>query len=94
MGMQSDIRLLLAVLAPLAGAGLVMATGKKPNLREACSFCAAAVLFLLVVSLVPAVRAGQTLHFTVLPCCPASACRCAPTHCRWFLPLPPRFCGW
>ena len=65
MGMQSDIRLLLAVLAPLAGAGLVMAAGKKPNLREACSFCAAAVALPLVVSMVPAVRAGKTLHFTV-----------------------------
>ena len=61
----NDIRLLLAVLAPLLGAGLVMATGKRPNLRETCSFLAAATLFGITVSLVPAVRAGNTLHWTV-----------------------------
>ncbi len=67
---QSGIRLLLAVLAPLAGAGLVMAAGRKPNLREACSFFAAVVLFLLVFSLIPEVRAGRTLHFTVFALLP------------------------
>jgi multicomponent Na+:H+ antiporter subunit D len=60
-----DIRLLLAVLAPLVGAGLVLANGKRPNVRETCSFLAAATLFGLTVSLVPAIHAGQTLHFTV-----------------------------
>jgi multicomponent Na+:H+ antiporter subunit D len=40
-----DIRLLLAILAPLLGAGAVMAAGKRPNTREACSFLAAATLF-------------------------------------------------
>jgi len=70
VGAQSDIRLLLAILAPLAGAGLVMAAGKRPNLREACSFCAAIALFLLVASLIPAVRAGRSLHFTVFALLP------------------------
>ncbi len=35
--------LLLAVLAPLAGAIAVMLTGRRPNVRESCSFIAAAV---------------------------------------------------
>jgi multicomponent Na+:H+ antiporter subunit D len=70
MEIVHDSRLLLAVLAPLVGAGLVMATGKRPNLREACSFLAAATLFGITVSLVPAVRAGQTLHFTVFELLP------------------------
>jgi len=65
MDSPSDIRLLVAILAPLAGAGLVMATGRKPNLREACSFLAAATLFLVVASMIPCVRAGRTLHFTL-----------------------------
>ncbi len=65
-----DPRLLLAVLAPLIGAGLVMATGKRPNLRETCSFVAAATLFALTMSLVPAVRAGKLLHFTVFALLP------------------------
>jgi len=65
-----DIRLLLALLAPLLGAGLVMANGRRPNLREGCSFAAAAVLFLLTISLVPEIRAGKTLHFTIFPLLP------------------------
>jgi multicomponent Na+:H+ antiporter subunit D len=67
MEIVDDRRLLFAVLAPLIGAGLVMATGKRPNLREACSFLAAATLFGITASLIPDVRAGKTLHFTVLP---------------------------
>ncbi len=60
-----DVRLLLAVLAPLAGTGLVMLTGRRPNVREACSLVAAVTLFALTASLVPAIRAGTTLSFTV-----------------------------
>jgi multicomponent Na+:H+ antiporter subunit D len=60
-----DYRLLLAVLAPLVGAGLVMATGKRPHLRETCSFLAAAALLLVVASMVPCVRSGKTLHYTL-----------------------------
>jgi multicomponent Na+:H+ antiporter subunit D len=62
--------LLLAVLAPLAGALLVMLTGRRPNVREACSFAAAAVTFGTVASLVKPVLAGQKLAchlFTLLP---------------------------
>lgn len=65
-----DIRLLLAILAPLAGAGLVMLNGKRPNVREACSFLAALALFLITVSLVPEIRAGKKLVFTVFPLLP------------------------
>jgi multicomponent Na+:H+ antiporter subunit D len=61
--MEQDSRLLLALLAPLLGAGLVMATGKRPNIREACSFVAAATLFGLVGCMIPAVLGGRTLHF-------------------------------
>ena len=63
-------RLLLAILAPLIGAGLVMATGKRPNVRETCSFLAAATLFALVASMIPAVLAGQKLHFTLFELLP------------------------
>lgn len=71
MESSTDIRLLLALLAPLLGAGLVMAAGKKPNLREAISFVAAVTLFGLVASLVPAVRSGVTLHYTLFELFPA-----------------------
>ena len=70
MDTSCDLRLPLAVLAPLLGAGLVMVTGKRPNLREACSFVAAAALFLLVASMVPCVRAGLTLHYTLFQLLP------------------------
>src|SRR5215471_12918803 len=66
-----DIRLLLAVLAPLVGAGLVMVSGKRPNVREACSFLAAATLFIVTASMIPAILHGSRFHFTLfqlLPC--------------------------
>ncbi len=72
MSPESDPRLLYALLAPLLGAGLVMATGKKPNLRETISFLAACTLFGFVASLAPAVLAGKTVHFTVCQILPAS----------------------
>ena len=62
--------LLLAVLTPLAGAILVMLNGKRPNVRETCSFVAAAVTFGIVISLLKPVLAGEKLicHvFSVLP---------------------------
>ncbi len=67
MDPNNDIRLLLAILAPLIGAGLVMLAGKKasPNVREACSFLAAITLFGIVASLVPPVLSGKKLHFTL-----------------------------
>ena len=70
MEASQDIRLLLAILAPLIGAGAVMATGKRPNLREACSFVAAITMFGIIVSLLPAVLSGQTLHYTVFQLLP------------------------
>jgi multicomponent Na+:H+ antiporter subunit D len=66
----TDIRLLIAVLAPLIGAGLVMANGKRPNLRETISFLAAATLFVTVVSMVPAVLDGKRFHYTLFQLLP------------------------
>ncbi|MCX7824177.1 MAG: monovalent cation/H+ antiporter subunit D family protein [Verrucomicrobiae bacterium] len=65
-----DIRLVLAVLTPLIGAGFVMFSGRRPNLREAWSFLAAATLFGITFSLVPDIRAGRTLHYTVFKLLP------------------------
>ena len=68
-----DIRLLLAVLAPLVGAGLVMTFGKRPNLRETCSFLAAAALFGITASMIPLVLQGKLLHLTLFQLIPADA---------------------
>ncbi len=65
-----DIRLPLALLAPLVGAALVMANGKRPNVREACSFGAAAVLFGMVASLIPTVLEGGRFQFTLFELLP------------------------
>lgn len=65
MQIVQDTRLLWAILAPLLGAGLIIATGRRPNLREACSFCAAATLFGLVAWMMPVVRAGKMLQLTL-----------------------------
>lgn len=66
----TDIRLLLAVLAPLVGAGLVMVNGKRPNVREACSFVAAATLFGLTASMIAPILHGSRFHFTLFQLLP------------------------
>ena len=62
--------LLAALLAPLTGAVLVMLNKRRPNVREACSFIAAAAMFIIVGSLVRPVMRGESFvyHlFTLLP---------------------------
>lgn len=66
----SDPRLLIAILAPLLGAGLIMLAGKRPNLREGVSFATALVLFATVASLVPGVLGGATHTWTLFELLP------------------------
>ncbi len=49
----------LALLVPLAGALLIAALGRWPNLRETATLATAAALFAIVASLLPAVLAGE-----------------------------------
>ena len=51
--------LIFCVALPLAGAALVVALGRWPNLREAASLATAGWLFLEVLALLPAVEAGE-----------------------------------
>ena len=51
--------LIFCVALPLAGAALVVALGRWPNLREAASLGTAGWLFLEVLALLPAVEAGE-----------------------------------
>ncbi len=63
-------KLLVAVMIPLAAAVLVMNTGKRPNLREACSAVAALFLLGTVLSMAPDIWHGDRLiyHlFNILP---------------------------
>ena len=65
-----DPRLFLAIVAPLVGALLVLFNRRRPNVREACSFLAAATLFGATLTMVPDIRAGGTLHFTLFKLLP------------------------
>ena len=60
-----SIKPFLAVLIPFIGAGLIIATRKNPNVREACSLGTAILKLLIVLSMLPAVLSGQILHYTV-----------------------------
>ncbi len=70
MALTQDIRLLLAILAPLIGAGLVMANGKRPNVRESFSLLAAAALLLVNLWMMSDVLHGVRLHFTLFQLLP------------------------
>lgn len=60
----------LAVAVSLLGAALIVATRRSPNIREACSVVAAIAKFLIVLTMVPAVLAGNTIHYTLLSLAP------------------------
>ena len=56
----------LAMAASLLGVVLIVATRKNPNVREACSLGAAALQCLIVLTLLPSVLAGNTIHYTLI----------------------------
>lgn len=60
----------LAVAVSLLGAALIVATRRSPNIREGCSVVAAIAKFLIVLTMVPAVLAGNTIHYTLLSLAP------------------------
>jgi multicomponent Na+:H+ antiporter subunit D len=66
-------RLIGAVLVSLAAALLIAISGRRPNLREAWTFAAAAVKLALVVSLLPHVLAGASVETTPFPIVPGVA---------------------
>ncbi len=55
--------LLLAVIIPLFGSLVVMTLKNHPNLREFVSSSASVLLFLMVLSFIPALKAGKTLVY-------------------------------
>ena len=55
--------LLLAVIIPLFGSLVVMTLKNHPNLREFVSSSASVLLFLMVLSFIPALKAGDTLVY-------------------------------
>ena len=55
----------LAVMIPLFGALVVMTMKNHPNIREFISSCASILLFIIVLSFIPALKAGQTLVYPI-----------------------------
>jgi multicomponent Na+:H+ antiporter subunit D len=62
--------LLLAVIIPLFGSLVVMTLKKNPNLREFISFSSSVLLFSIILSFIPAIKAGNTLVYTVFSLLP------------------------
>jgi multicomponent Na+:H+ antiporter subunit D len=61
---------MLALVVPFAGIALIVAAGRHPNLRESATFATSITLFLIVLSLAPAVLAGgrpRAVLFEMLP---------------------------
>ncbi len=68
--MSPETAVWLAPAIPLAGAPLIALAGRSPNLREAVTLTTAALLFLVVLQLVPEVVAGGRPAVTVLEMLP------------------------
>jgi len=65
-----SIRPFLAVVVSLFGAALIVQTRRSPNIREACSVASATLMFIIIATMVPAVLAGNTLHYTLFSIAP------------------------
>jgi len=61
-----SIKPLIAVLVSLMVIP-ILASSRKPNVREAWTFAAALIKFGIIASMVPAVLAGHTLELTIIP---------------------------
>ncbi|MFH0729645.1 MAG: monovalent cation/H+ antiporter subunit D family protein [Pseudomonadota bacterium] len=61
-----SIKPLIAVLVSLVAALLIMKSGSRPNLREFWSVLAGVVKFSIVMSMVPAIFAGNTIEYTLV----------------------------
>jgi len=65
-----SIRPLLAPLVALLSAFLVLALGRRPNIRDITSVLAAVIMFLIVASMAPTILDGGTIEcnfFNILP---------------------------
>ncbi|MCP4752813.1 MAG: monovalent cation/H+ antiporter subunit D family protein, partial [Proteobacteria bacterium] len=70
-----SIKPLLAVLVSLIAVPLIVLSGKRPNIRESWTFLAAAAKFLIVLSMLPLVLAGNQIEFTLAQVLPEVAIR-------------------
>ena len=64
--MSYPLMLCMIVSIPFMGAGLILLTGKYPNLRDSISFVVATILCASVYQLIDPVRHGSQLAVTLL----------------------------
>jgi multicomponent Na+:H+ antiporter subunit D len=64
------IKPLIAILVPFICAILIIIYSKHPNIREGWSVGAGAVLFLIVLSMLPDILAGSVIQYTVIEMLP------------------------
>ncbi|MHC1742258.1 MAG: monovalent cation/H+ antiporter subunit D family protein [Syntrophobacteraceae bacterium] len=57
---------MLAVLVSLLAVPLILRSGDRPNLRESWSLLAGVIKFLIVISMVPTILAGQTIEYNLV----------------------------
>ena len=69
----TSIKPLLAVLVSLAAVIPIVASGKKPNLRETWTFLAGIIKFGLVVSMLPYILHGGIIEFSLFEVAPGLA---------------------
>jgi multicomponent Na+:H+ antiporter subunit D len=65
-----SIKPLLAVLISILGAVLILASNKKPNVRESWTFAAGIIKFLIVASMLPIILRGDLIEYTVFTLLP------------------------
>ena len=63
--MTDELTIVVAVLVPLAGAALIAASYRHPNQREAVTLVTAVALFVLVLSLLSPILAGERPETTI-----------------------------
>ena len=68
--MTPETAIQLALLAPLVGCVLITLTGRWPNLRETVTLVTAGTMFLLVLSILPHVMAGERPSVTLVEMVP------------------------
>ncbi len=67
---MESIKPLLAVAVSLVGTALIFLTRENRNVREGCSLVTATLKFFIVLSMIPAILGGHTLHYTLFPFLP------------------------
>ena len=70
-----SIKPLIAILASLLAVPFIILSGRSPNLREAWTFTAAGLKFVVVASMLPLILAGFQVEFTIAEVLPDFALR-------------------